>query len=89
MNANHPTLAFHECIGIGAYGEVYIADSLRPDGIDKRVAVKVLKVGLADGAQAVERLRDEGRMLAILDHPCILLVHDLADILGRTGLITE
>ena len=85
----HPTLTFHQCIGIGAYGEVYLADSHRPDGSTQQVAVKVLKEGLANGAQAVERLRDEGRMLAILDHPCILLVHDLADISGRTGLITE
>jgi serine/threonine protein kinase len=37
----------------------------------------------------VKRLRDEGRMLAILDHPCIVRVIEMTLIRGRVALVTE
>lgn len=53
------------------------------------VAVKVLQQGLDARGQAVERLRDEARLLHLLDHPNILEVHDLIGVSGRVALMTE
>ncbi|MCA9569750.1 MAG: protein kinase, partial [Myxococcales bacterium] len=44
---------------------------------------------LRNAHEAVQRLRDEGRMLAILQHPCIVRVLEMTLIRGRVTLVTE
>lgn len=83
------TFNFLKCLGKGGFGEVYLATLARPGGLEKRVAVKVLKEDLRNAPEAVKRLRDEGRMLAILDHPCIVRVIEMTLIRGRVALVTE
>ncbi len=83
------SFTFDKCLGQGGFGEVYLASLNRPGGLTKRVAVKVLKEDLRHANAAVQRLRDEGRMLAILDHPCILRVIEMTLIRGRVALVTE
>jgi serine/threonine protein kinase len=83
------SFTFEKCLGQGGFGEVYLASLNRPGGLTKRVAVKVLKEDLRHADAAVQRLRDEGRMLAILDHPCILRVIEMTLIRGRVALVTE
>jgi serine/threonine protein kinase len=60
-------------IGSGGMGVVYL-------GLDKelgrRVALKVLRI-LDAGGQAAQRMADEARVLARLEHPGIVPVHDL------------
>jgi serine/threonine-protein kinase len=51
--------------------------------------VKLLHQDLDPGHQAVRRLRDEGRMLGILDHPCIVKVFDLVLLEGHVALVAE
>ncbi len=80
---------FEKCLGRGGYGEVYLARQQRPGGLNRRVAVKILRTGLGKEKQAVQRLRDEGRMLALLDHPAILGVIEMTRISGRVALVTE
>ena len=58
-------------------------------GLNAEVAVKILRRDLSPQSQAVQRLRDEGKMLAALDHPTILRVHDLTVLDGRVALVTE
>jgi len=58
-------------------------------GVSHEVAVKVLHDGLDPRSQAVQRLRDEGKLLALLRHPSILSVHDLVILSGRVALVTE
>ena len=61
-------------IGQGGMGEVYEAEHT---GLRKRMAVKVFT---ADGAKADflrKRFLAEGRLLARLDHPRLVKVHDL------------
>jgi serine/threonine protein kinase len=53
------------------------------------VAVKVLREGFPDESEAVQRLRDEGRLLSVLDHPAILKVHDICRLDGRIALVAE
>ncbi len=83
------TFTIETCLGKGGFGEVYLAAMETAGGLKKTVALKVLRLGLDPEGQAVERLRDEGRLLAGLEHPVILGVHDVSMVNGRVALITE
>jgi len=82
------TFEMIQCLGRGGFGEVYLAHH-SSGGLTKRVAVKVLKTRRKKGSQALERMRDEARMLAVLDHPAIISVHELTRIAGRVALVAE
>jgi serine/threonine-protein kinase len=86
---NRTEFTFHVCLGKGGFGEVYLATVRRSGGLASKQAVKVLREGLDNADEAVKRLQDEGRMLAILHHPCIVRSHDLYKIDGRIALATE
>jgi serine/threonine protein kinase len=77
---------FRECLGRGGFGEVYRATMVSPGGLRNEVAVKILRDATPD---AIKRLRDEGKLLAMLRHPAILRVHDLAGVDGKVALVTE
>lgn len=82
---------FHirSCLGRGGFGEVYRAVMMSAGGVRSDVAVKVLHQELDPRSQAVERLRDEARLLGILNHPNILKVSDLVLLEERVALVTE
>ncbi|MCB9679435.1 MAG: protein kinase [Alphaproteobacteria bacterium] len=80
---------FKRCLGTGSFGEVYEATMTSPGGLEKRVAVKLLKAEMAGDEDAVRRLRDEGLLLSSLDHPSILAVIDLVKLGDRRALVTE
>jgi serine/threonine protein kinase len=63
-------------IGRGGMGVVYEADDL---ALDRRVAVKVLASELASPEEAA-RLRREARIVARLEHPGIVPVHDVGEL---------
>jgi serine/threonine protein kinase len=65
-----------ERIGRGGMGVVWLA---RDEKLDRRVALKVLDVPDASGALA-ERLLREARILARLEHPGIVPVHDVGQL---------
>jgi len=81
---DHPRYRAIERIGRGGMGTVYLAEDLE---LGRRVALKVLHPG---DAGAVERLREEARVLARLEHPGIVPIHDvgtLAD--GRVFYVMQ
>lgn len=80
---------FHACLGAGGFGEVYRATAQLRDGSEEVVAVKVLHVERQRQRAAVDRLRDEARMLAVLKHPAILKFQDFTRIDDRLALVTE
>src|SRR5690349_9202291 len=61
-------------LGQGATGTVYAADDPL---LDRRVAVKLLRKGLLAGPDARERMLHEAKQLARLNHPNILVIHDV------------
>ena len=65
---------FTQCLGSGGFGEVYLARMVSAGGVESEVAVKVLHEGLDPRSQAIQRLRDEGRLLGTLNHPAVLKV---------------
>jgi eukaryotic-like serine/threonine-protein kinase len=62
-----------ERVARGGMGTVYAA---RDETLDRRVALKVLDVPIGDGDLA-RRLNREARVLALLEHPGIVPVHDV------------
>ena len=60
-------------IGEGGFGVVYEAEQTEP--IRRRVAVKVLKLGM-DTREVIHRFEAERQALAMMDHPYIATVFD-------------
>ena len=83
------TFHIRACLGRGGFGEVFRATMASASGLRSDVAVKVLRSDVDLRGDAVKRLRDEGRLLASLNHPAILRVLDFAALEGRVALVTE
>lgn len=80
---------FLKMIATGGFGEVYLCKEINTNGIDRLVAVKVLKSDWVDNIDVVNRLRDEAKLLALLRHKNIINVFDLTSINGRASIIME
>ena len=61
-------------LGGGAMGTVWLA---RDDELDRDIAVKLLRPGLADDPGSRERLLREARALAKLSNPHVVVVHEV------------
>src|SRR5689334_829623 len=68
-------------LGKGGMGVVYSADD---DELSRRVAIKVLRA-----ARSNEQLRKEGKALAALSHPNVVMVLDTGQYLGQGFLAME
>jgi predicted ATPase/serine/threonine protein kinase len=73
-------------IGRGGMGEVYRAHDTR---LDRPVALKLLSPGFAGDAERMRRFHAEVRAVSSLNHPHILVVHDLGDVDGRPFMVSE
>jgi serine/threonine protein kinase/tetratricopeptide (TPR) repeat protein len=70
----------------GGMGEVYKARDTR---LGRLVAVKVLTGLGRDDAVAAERFRREAQAAGSLNHPNVLLVHDIGEVDGLSYLVSE
>jgi serine/threonine protein kinase len=74
-------------IGAGAMGEVYSARHL---GLGKRVAIKVIGRKLSEDNDAIERFAMEARTLAQVQHPAIVAVDHVGELIdGRAFFVME
>jgi len=64
-------------LGAGGMGEVYLAEDSR---LGRRVAIKVLREGSAEG---VRRLKHEAQLAASLDHPNICSIYEVGEDSGQ------
>jgi serine/threonine protein kinase/Tol biopolymer transport system component len=67
-------------------GEVYRA---RDERLAREVAIKVLPPGVAADADRLRRFEQEARAAAALNHPGIVVVHDVGNQDGVAYLVTE
>jgi tRNA A-37 threonylcarbamoyl transferase component Bud32 len=81
-----PDLEIVERIGLGGMGVVFKAKQPR---LDRTVALKVLPKRLAATLGFPERFKREGRVLARLNHPSIVTVHDYGESGGFCYLLME
>jgi eukaryotic-like serine/threonine-protein kinase len=73
-------------IGAGGMGEVYRA---RDSRLGREVAVKILPGHLANNQQALARFEREGKAVAALSHPNILVLFDVGEHEGVHYVVTE
>jgi eukaryotic-like serine/threonine-protein kinase len=73
-------------IGSGGMGEVYRAHDSR---LARDVAIKILPPDVADDPDRLRRFESEARAAAALNHPNILVVHDVGREHDTSYLVTE
>ncbi len=73
-------------LGAGGMGEVYRARDAR---LGRDVAVKVLPASVSADPARRRRFEHEARATGLLNHPNILVVHDVGDHEGAPYLVTE
>jgi len=80
-------LSIDAIIGRGSFGTVYVGRMQSPDGLVRRVAVKVLSDRMSADQRAVGRFRDEARLLALIDHPGLVPVYALERVEDRWAVV--
>ena len=73
-------------IGSGGMGEVYLANDTR---LDRKVALKFLAPKLSSDREFRARFTNEAKVVAQLNHPNIVTIHQVADFDGRPFLAME
>lgn len=83
------TLQFLRTLGAGAFGTVYLADFSSGQGFRRQVAVKVIQRNQPDNEMFLARIRDEARLLGLLQDDAILKVLDMVQLDGMDAVIME
>ncbi len=78
-----------ETLGEGAFGAVHLAEVRDDDDFVQTLAVKWLHPRWSADADLAGRLRDEARLLALLNHEHIVRVHGLTRLEGRLAILME
>jgi serine/threonine-protein kinase len=74
-------------IGRGGFGTIWLAEH-RDSG--ERVAIKVLHAELAVAAEMISRFEREARVIAMIEHPNVVALHDFGELGdGRPYLVME
>lgn len=79
----------HGLLGRGAFGLVYAARLVGPEGFSRPVALKLLKPAYANLPELNRRLVDEARALARLQHPAFIRVDRLIQLESGWALVME
>ena len=73
-------------LAVGGMGEVYRARDVR---LGREVAIKILPASLAGDEERLLRFEQEARAAGALNHPSVLVVHDVGSHDGAPYLVTE
>jgi len=92
-NDNRPSLGrqFHfvRRIGTGGFGEVYLAEMSTASGFAEMVAIQLLRGEVSGNENVAERMRDEPRLLGMLQNRTIVQAEDLMSISGRVAGVMD
>ena len=83
------SLHFIKVLGSGAMGSVYLAEMVSGQNFRRQIAVKVIKSEEAASSPFITRMRDEARLLGLLQDDEILQVINLVNIQGRDAILME
>ncbi len=83
------TLHFQRVVGSGAFGAVYLCDLVADKGFRRQVAVKVLQRDHPNAQMFMARVRDEARLLGLLQDDHILKVLEIVSVDGRDAVVME
>ena len=73
-------------IGAGGMGEVYLA---RDNKLDRKVAVKILNAEFEKNESNLQRFIREAKAASALNHPNILVVHEIGESDGSHYIVSE
>src|SRR6202051_4689454 len=73
-------------LGAGGMGEVYRAKDTR---LGRGVAIKVLPAAFSRDPERLRRFKQEAQVVAALNHPNILAIHDFGEHEGSPYIVTE
>jgi eukaryotic-like serine/threonine-protein kinase len=76
-------------LGRGAHGEVRLAEVTDAHNFSQVLAVKTLAPEISGDAELAARLRDEARLLALLNHDHVVRVHGLTEVEGNLAVLME
>ncbi|NCG21055.1 MAG: protein kinase [Rhodobacterales bacterium] len=83
------TLTFNRVLGSGAMGTVYHAELRVPHGFARQCAVKVMRGRSPEQEHFRARMRDEARLLGMLQDEQVLGVLELTTVNGRDCVVME
>ncbi len=83
------SLHFIKVLGTGAMGSVYLAEMVSGQNFRRQIAVKVIKSEEASSSPFITRMRDEARLLGLLQDDEILQVINLVNLQGRDAILME
>ena len=75
-----------EQIGAGAMGEVYLAQDQK---LDRKVAVKILNERFSQDKSNLNRFVQEVKSASALNHPNILVIHEIGEVEDAHYIISE
>lgn len=75
-----------ERIGAGGMGEVYLAQDKK---LDRRVAVKILNENFSQHESNLQRFRREAKSASALNHPNILIIHEIGEADDTHYIVSE
>ena len=83
------SINFLKTLGSGAFGTVYLAELNSGHNFRRNIAIKILKTTDGNNHQFVSRVRDEARLLGLLQDDEILQVMGLEKIQGKDAILME
>ncbi len=75
-----------EMLGRGGMAEVFLAEDTR---LSRKVAIKFLNIELRTDPERMKRFHQEARAASGLNHPNILIIHDIGESNGLQYIVSE
>jgi eukaryotic-like serine/threonine-protein kinase len=76
----------HSLLGAGGMGEVYLAEDTL---LARKVALKLLPTQFTSDGARIRRFQQEARAASSLNHPNIVIVHEIGEVNGSHFIATE
>lgn len=89
VGSEEPIVPGYEIVGELGRGGMGVVYEARQVGLQRTVALKMLKAGIHAGPKELARFRAEAAVIARLQHPNIVQVYDVGEAAGRPFFVLE